>query len=116
MYASNAFFVKDSATGYAPGELTFAHVRTFVDEVVTVTEDAIADAVRWLFAEAHLVVEPSGAVTVAAALQGGGSSAIARPLAIISGGNVDPEDFAKYLTGMGRAPSTATPAEQQTRG
>lgn len=78
-----------------PGDVTFAHVRALVDEVVTVTEDAIAAAVRWLHETAGLDAEPSGAVSVAAALAAGQPSAVA----IVSGGNVDPHRFAAILAG-----------------
>ena len=43
-----------------PGDLTFAHVRAFVDEIVTVPDEAMIRAVRWLYLNARLVVEPSG--------------------------------------------------------
>jgi threonine dehydratase len=69
-------------------------VRAFVDEVVTVDDAAIAAAVGWLFREARIVAEPSGAITVAAALEAAGPGRVA----VVSGGNVAPEDFAKYVT------------------
>ena len=78
-----------------PGDLTLAHIQAYVDDVVTVDDAAIGAAVRWLFREARLVAEPSGAATVAAALQAGGTRAGA--LAIVSGGNVDAADFARYI-------------------
>ena len=90
--------IADGLLPVRPGDLTFAHVQAFVDEVVTVDDHAIAAAVRWLFEEARIVAEPSGAVTVAAA-RAAGLAPAGRPLAVISGGNVGAEDFAKYLTG-----------------
>ena len=77
-----------------PGDLTFHHVRRFVDEVVTVDDDPIADAVLWLFRRAKLVVETSGAATLAALLNGatpdpsdpprdGGATVV-----VLSGGNL----------------------------
>ena len=88
--------IADGLLPLRPGDVTFAHVQAFVDQVVTVPDDQIAAAVGWLFREARLVSEPSGAVTVAALL--GDRIAVGeRPLAIISGGNVAPEDYAKYL-------------------
>jgi threonine dehydratase len=79
-----------------PGDLTFAHVQRLVDEVVTVSEAMIAGAVAWLARESHIVAEPSGAASVAAAL--------GRPwlpgmqvVAIVSGGNVAPETYAELL-------------------
>jgi len=87
--------IADGLLPLQPGDLTFAHVQAFVDDIVTVHDDAIAAAVRWLFREARIVAEPSGAVTVAAVLQ---SSAIdPETVAVISGGNVSPEDYARYI-------------------
>ena len=87
--------IADGLMAVRPGDLTFAHVRALVDRVDTVEDDEIAAAVRWLFVNARIVAEPSGAATVAAALRG--SAAYAPPVvAIVSGGNMDPSDLAKY--------------------
>ena len=56
----------------------------------------IASAVRWLFVRAKVVAEPSGAATVAAALHDG-VNYDGPVVAIVSGGNLDPADLAKYL-------------------
>ena len=72
-----------------PGELTFAHVSKLVDEVVTVTEEDIARAMVLLIERAKLVVEPAGAVGVAALLAGV-VSAQTPAVAVLSGGNIDP--------------------------
>lgn len=89
--------IADGLMNLRPGDLTFAHIQKFVDEVVTVPEDAIASAVAWLFRNARLVVEPSGAVTTAAVRLGLGHPQ-GKVVAVVSGGNVAPEAFAKYLT------------------
>jgi threo-3-hydroxy-L-aspartate ammonia-lyase len=96
--------IADGLMAVRPGDLNFAHVRKFVDRLETLSDDEIAGAMRWLVREAKLVVEPSGAVTVAAALRGRDNYP-AEPLpyappvvAIISGGNLDPSVFAKYLS------------------
>ena len=89
--------IADGLMNLRPGDITFAHIRKFVDEVVTVPEDAIASAVGWLFRHARLVVEPSGAVTTAAVRLGLGHPQ-GKVVAIVSGGNVAPEAFAKYVT------------------
>ena len=89
--------IADGLLPVRPGDLTFAHVQRYVDEIVTVDDNAIADAVRWLFRDARLVAEPSGATAVAAVLAGLGASG-PRPAAIISGGNVGADDFARFLT------------------
>jgi threonine dehydratase len=63
-----------------------------------VDDSEIAAAVRWLFNIAKIVAEPSGAATVAAALRE--SAAYTPPVvAIISGGNLSPEDLAKFTEG-----------------
>ncbi|HTM03465.1 MAG TPA: threonine/serine dehydratase [Vicinamibacterales bacterium] len=62
--------IADGLLSLRPGELAFAHLQRYLDAVVTIEEDDIAAAVRWLFSEARLVAEPSGAVSVAAALAG----------------------------------------------
>jgi threonine dehydratase len=53
-----------------PGSITFPLARQVVDEVVLVREDEIADAIRWLLREHHILVEGSAAVTLAALLAG----------------------------------------------
>jgi threonine dehydratase len=88
--------IADGLLTMRPGDLTLAHVQAYVDQVVTVDDEAIVEAVRWLFSEVHVVAEPSGAATVAAALQAG--SAAAGAVAIVSGGNVDAADFGKYIS------------------
>ena len=89
--------IADGLMAVRPGEMTFAHVRQFVDRLVTVSDAEIAAAVRWLFERAKIVVEPSGAATVAAALR---PDAKYDPtiVAVVSGGNLDPADAPKYLT------------------
>jgi threonine dehydratase len=72
-----------------PGALNFDIIRDTVDEVVTVADDVIARALVVLLERAKLVVEPAGAVGVAAALIG--AYAVTGPtVVILSGGNIDP--------------------------
>ena len=82
-----------------PSELTFAHLQRVLDGVFTVSEDQILAAVAELAQRAHLVAEPSGAVTLAAyrhvALPPG------RTVVVLSGGNIAPELLAAVL---GRRP------------
>lgn len=89
--------IADGLITVRPGDLTFAHVQAHVDETVTVADDAIARAVAWLSRHARLVVEPSGAATVAAVALGLGG-ATGRVVAVVSGGNVEPRQLAEYLT------------------
>lgn len=81
------------ADGLAPviaGELTFEHARDLIDDVVTVTDQAIRDATSLLVNRQKLVVEYSGAATTAAILSGRVEVEGLRVAAIISGGNLDP--------------------------
>ena len=97
--------IADGLQSPVPGELTFEVNRRLVDEIVTVSEDEIVDAMVFLFDRLKLVVEPSGAVAVAALLTGKVGRA-ARVGAIISGGNVGAARFAE-LVGATRARSAA---------
>ena len=89
--------IRDHAVAhlYPPSEAgnLIAHVQAHVDEVVTVDDAEMIATVRWLFHEARVVAEPSGAAAVAAALRAGVPGAVA----VVSGGNVDPEAFAAYI-------------------
>jgi threonine dehydratase len=88
--------IADGLMNLRPGNLTFAHVQKFVDEVVTVPDEDIATAVAWLSRNARLVVEPSGAITTAAVMLGLGHP-VGKIVAVVSGGNVAPEALSKYL-------------------
>ena len=88
--------IADGLLSLRPGDITFAHLQRYLDVIVQVDEDQIAGAVRWLFSEARIVAEPSGAVSVAAAL--GRMSEDPGPcVAVVSGGNVDPERYLRCL-------------------
>ena len=87
--------IADGLLTLRPGDLTFAHVQAHVDEVVTVDDAEMIAAVKWLFHEAHVVAEPSGAAATAAALRAGSPGAVA----VVSGGNVDPVKYAAYIGG-----------------
>ena len=80
------------------GKHTFPLVLAHVDDMQTVSEEAIKDAVRFLFSRLKLVVEPSGALGVAALLSGA-VKASGRVGVILSGGNVDADVMAKILAG-----------------
>jgi threonine dehydratase len=75
------------------GELNFPHLRAFVDDIVTVSEEEILDTIGRLARQARLIAEPGGATAIAAALNrdaaelGVTSGAI---VGVLSGGNVDP--------------------------
>jgi threonine dehydratase len=79
-----------------PGSVTFELVRDRAAGVVTVSEDAIEDAMRFLAREHGLVTEGAGAAAVAA-LRSGAAAAEGRSVAIVSGRNVTLERFARIL-------------------
>jgi threonine dehydratase len=81
--------IADGIAVSKPGALNFDIIRDAVDEVVTVAEDDIARALLMLLERAKLVVEPAGAVAVAAILSGK-VTATGPTVAILSGGNIDP--------------------------
>jgi len=78
-------------------ELTFTHLRERLDGIVTVAEDQIRSAVGWLARTAHVVAEPSGAVSVAAHLYQRDRLPGGPTVAVISGGNIDPHRLARIL-------------------
>ncbi len=77
--------------------LTLAHLRDRLDRIVTVTEEEIAAALGRLVREARLVVEPSGAVALAARLFHRDELPAGRTVAVVTGGNVDPVVLASAL-------------------
>ena len=81
-----------------PGALTFPIVKQNVDAIALVTDEQILAAVRRLAVDAHIVVEPTGAVAAAAALAGfPGIPKGAKVGVVLSGGNVDPALFASIM-------------------
>jgi threonine dehydratase len=93
--------IADGLLAVRPGETTFPHVQAFVDRVVTVGDEAIVEAMRWLFSHARLVAEPSGAITVAAVHADERAGLLARRapvVAVISGGNVEAAAFARWIS------------------
>jgi len=100
--------VADGLLAVRPGDITFAQIEAYVDEIVTVEDGAIIDAVRWVFDRARLVAEPSGAAPVVAALAQGttawsrdgarAADIVEGPIvAVISGGNVETAAFCSYI-------------------
>lgn len=93
--------VRTIADGLRPkrlGSLNFEVIRRFVDRIVTVSDGEIRDAMRFLLMRAKLVVEPSGAVGVAALLAGKLECAGKRVAVVLSGGNADPSTLVDVLS------------------
>lgn len=89
--------IADGLMPVRPGDLTFAHAREFIDEILLVSEDAIRDATADLIKRSKMVVEFSGAATVAALRQHAGRFAEQRIAAVLSGGNLDPQKLSQLI-------------------
>ena len=93
--------IADGTRTQAIGQRPFEHLSRLLDGVVTVTETEIAAAVRLAAEESRLVVEPSGALPIAAARFHAGELGLARVdgavVAVVSGGNVDPARYRELL-------------------
>ncbi len=78
------------------GQINFEHIRAYVDEIVSVKENEIREATRALSGNPKTVAEPSGAVAVAAFLfHSGELPQTAYNVAVISGGNIEPQFLAE---------------------
>ena len=93
--------IADGTRSQAIGKRPFEHLSRRLDAVVTVSEAEIAAAIRLTAEEARLVVEPSGALAPAAARFRAADAGVDRArgtvVAIVSGGNVDPERYRELL-------------------
>ena len=87
--------VADGLRVNQPGKITFPIIQKYVDDIVTVSEDAIVRAVREFFIEEKLVVEPSGAVPFAAVLEK--KIPASKTVCVISGGNIDPSILTRLI-------------------
>jgi threonine dehydratase len=93
--------IADGTRTQALGERTFAHLKANLDSIVTVSEIEIEAAVRLAAERSRLVVEPSGALGIAALAFHRAAIGLDRldgpTVAVVSGGNVDPERYRHYL-------------------
>jgi threonine dehydratase len=87
--------IADGLQTHAPGKLTWEVASRLVDEIVTVTDQQMVEAMRFAFERLKLVIEPSGAVGIAAVLNGLVSGD--RIGVIVSGGNVGAARFAELI-------------------
>lgn len=88
--------IADGLLAVQIGTLNFAHHQVYVDDVVTVSDESIRRAMRLLLDRAKLVTEPSGAITVAALLDGV-ARASGPTVAVLSGGNVEWPGLAEHF-------------------
>jgi threonine dehydratase len=89
--------IADGLRATQPGELTFPINAALLEDLVTVEDAAIVQAMRLCFTRLKLVAEPSGAVALAALLTGAVKTAGRTTAVVLSGGNIDPADFAALL-------------------
>ena len=88
--------IADGIAVKSPGKATFAVVQKYVDDIVTVDDEAIAASILMLLERAKLVVEGSGAIALAAML--GGRLPASGPVAcVVSGGNIDVNFIARII-------------------
>jgi threonine dehydratase len=92
--------IADGLRTQSIGAINFEHIRRYVDDIVTVSEDEIREAVRLLAANPATVAEPSGAVSVAGFLFHRDQLPKTKlNVAIISGGNIDPKMLEEFRRG-----------------
>jgi threonine dehydratase len=92
--------IADGLRTQSVGAINFEHIRRYVDDIITVTEDEIRRAVRLLAANPNTVAEPSGAVSVAGFLFHCDELPKTRVnVAVISGGNIDPKMLEEFRRG-----------------
>lgn len=87
----------DALMASIPGELTFAINQRLLSQGVTASDDEVAVAVSFVFRELKLVVEPGGAVGLAALLAGRIAARGKTVVIVLSGGNVDADLFARLI-------------------
>ena len=81
--------IADGIAANCPGDLTFEHVKNLVDEMVTVTDEGMAEALVFTAERMKLVLEPAGAAGVAALLAAR-ADLVPPVVVVLSGGNIDP--------------------------
>jgi threonine dehydratase len=88
--------IADGLRSPKPGELTFPVIRQLVERIILVSEDEIRAAVKYALLRMKILIEPSGAVPVAAVLFRKLPPEIRTVGVVISGGNVDFDDLVRY--------------------
>lgn len=89
----------DALLSPSPGALTLPIMRALVTAGLTVSDDQVRDAMRFAFSTLKLVVEPGGAVALAAMLAGLAPPCDGASVVVMSGSNVDPAMFAEIIAG-----------------
>jgi threonine dehydratase len=95
---SAARTLADGLRSQSIGPINFEHIRKYVDDIITVKEDEIRRAMKHLLFSARILAEPSGAVTTAAAMFHASEIPVSdKIVAVVSGGNVEPQLFSDIL-------------------
>ena len=89
--------IADGMRTTSPGALTFPILQRNAEDVLTVSEDEIVEALRFMLFRMKILVEPTGAVAAAAALFRKLPADVGAVGVVISGGNVDPEALARFV-------------------
>jgi threonine dehydratase len=89
----------DALLAVKPGELTFPINHMLLSGGLVVTDDQVKEAMRFAFEKLKLVIEPGGAVALAAVLNRLGPATDRPIVVVVSGANVDPETYASIITG-----------------
>lgn len=88
----------DGLRSQSIGPINFEHIRRYVDNILTVTEEEIRRAMRHLLFSARVMAEPSGAVTTAAAMfHTAALPASQKTVAVLTGGNIEPQLFSDMV-------------------
>lgn len=96
---ADAHSICDALLAPRPGELTFPINRALLSGGLSVTDEQVREAMRFAFQSMKLVVEPGGAVALAAVLDGLQPQGSGATVVVVSGGNVDPDLYAAVLSG-----------------
>ncbi len=89
--------ITDGAQTQSIGDITFAIIREHVEDILAVADEHLVQAMRFYAERKKIVVEPTGALSLAGALHGGVALSGARVGILISGGNVDLARYARFL-------------------
>ena len=101
--------IADGLRTQSVGSMNFEHIRQYVDDIITVSEDEISQAMKLLAANPETIAEPSGAVAAAGVLfHRDELPKTSLSVAIISGGNIEPSMLEEIRQGIATNASTAS--------